>query len=520
MTMRILRLLVSFVAAAAASVLTSAQQGPPAARKQLSGDVPTPGVLRALRTEPAERIDVDATGVTLELPDVWDVDPDTGAHFRRDELLVRFKESADDRARTQTFQASRAARIGRALPANWEAARIERGTTLREAAARLSRSATVDAVSLNYRVRGRQARPNDESYALQWNFDAIGMPAAWQINPGARNDVVVAVIDSGLNTLSDTIVFSSPFVGQVPVRFSVVPDLVADGRIVSPYDFVYDDTLPFDLGGHGTHVAGTIAQQTNNGIGVAGVAYNVKLMPLKVISGETPIAWDDIFFPGNQGGSTAIVAQAIKYAADNGAHVINLSLGGPGPSPIVRDAIAQAVRQGAFVAIAAGNDGDTGNQTEYPAAYAADIEGAMTVGAVNRDRRRAIYSGFHPYVEICAPGGDNTSTLDFQRGITQVGYDESATLGFLNPAQKIAALLLGFRPTFDQFELLPLSGTSMATPHVAGVAALLYSQGIRNPAAIEEAITRFASPIDASAEECGAGLVDPRRALRGLGLAR
>lgn len=86
--------------------------------------------------------------------------------------------------------------------------------------------------------------------------------------------------------------------------------------------------------------------------------------------------------------------------------------------------------------------------------------------------------------------------------------------------EKLLALLFGFRPRFDQFEALPLEGTSMATPHIAGVAALLYSQGIRDPRAIEEAIKRFARPSDATAEECGAGLVDPRRTLRGLGLAK
>jgi serine protease len=315
-------------------------------------------------------------------------------------------------------------------------------------------------------------------------------------------------------------VFSSPFVGDIAIRFAAVPDLVTDDRIVSAYDFIYDDAFPVDLGGHGTHVAGTIAQQTNNNIGVAGVAYNVKLMPLKVISGGSLTSWDDVFNPSNPGGSVAVVSEAIRYAADNGAKVINLSLGGPGAAPPLRDAISYAVSRGVFVAIAAGNEADDGNPVGYPASYGRDINGAITVGAVNRQLRHAFYSSFHPYVEICAPGGETASDFDFEGGVTQIGYEEDATLSFLTGAQKEAALRLGFRPRFDLFELRPFQGTSMATPHISGIAALLYSQGITKPAAIEEAIKRFARPIDATADECGAGLVDPRRALRGLGLAR
>lgn len=513
----------ALVVAAAAVVAGSAEQQQATSipwRKARINDIPTVGRLAGVRREPLPRIAVDTTGLDISVPESWLLDPSSGAQYRPNEVLVRFKDGVDASLRLRAMQAGGGRRIARSLPGNWSLVELESGASAGESITALRTRPEVAEVTLNFRMRPSQVRPNDEFHRLQWNFDAINLPAAWQINPGARNDVIVAVIDTGLNTVTDTFVFASPIVGQIPVRFAAVPDLVTDDRIVHPYDFVYDDEFPVDLGGHGTHVAGTIAQQTNNSIGVAGVAYNVKLMPLKVISGGSLISWDDIFAPGNAGGSVAIVADAIRHAADNGATVINLSLGGPGQAPAVLAAIQYAVSRGAFVAIAAGNSGSDGNPREFPAAYAAEINGAMAVGAVARDLGRAEYSSFHPYVEVCAPGGETSSDFDFEQGVTQVGYEEEATLSFLSVEEKLQALLLGFRPRFDRFELRPFQGTSMATPHISGVAALLYSQGIRSPAAIEEAIKRFARPISASADECGAGLVDSRRALRGLGLAR
>jgi serine protease len=487
-----------------------------AGSRQRIHDVPTPGRLGGLRTESAPRISIPSSGSTYSPPDGWGIDPATGAEYRSGEVLVRFRLGVSAALRARALQRARGERVLRTLPGDWSLVRLEAGIPAMNALGALRDGTEVLEATLNFRRRTRQFRPNDEFYDLQWNFGAINLPLAWQINPGARNDIVVAVLDTGLNTVTDTFVFSSPIVGQIPARFAAVPDLVTDDRIVGPRDFVYDDELPVDLDGHGTHVAGTIAQQTNNNIGVAGVAYNVKLMPLKVLFGS----WDAVFAPGNPGGDDATIADAIRYAADNDARVINLSLGGFEPAPVLRDAISYAVSRGAFVAIAAGNSGDEGNPVEYPASYAAEINGAMAVGAVNRDLRRAVYSGFHPYVEICAPGGEQLSALDYERGITQIAYDDLETLSFLPPLQLVTLVREGFRPRFDQFEPRPASGTSMATPHIAGVAALLYSQGIRNPAAIEEAIGRFARSIDATSDECGAGLVDARRALRGFGLAR
>ncbi len=144
------------------------------------------------------------------------------------------------------------------------------------------------------------ARPNDTLYGNQWNFPAIDMERAWDIQPGATSDIIVAVLDSGMAFRDVTIRYNSrfpfrvtpggplyPALGVVDVPFAAAPELGAIGstRFVSPRDFIWDDDLPVDLDAHGTHVAGTVGQLTNNGNGTAGMAYNVRLMPVKVIQG-------------------------------------------------------------------------------------------------------------------------------------------------------------------------------------------------------------------------------------------
>jgi serine protease len=203
------------------------------------------------------------------------------------------------------------------------------------------------------------------------------------------------------------------------------------------------------------------------------------------------------------------VAAAIRYAADSGAQVINISIGGPSPSPIYLDALRYAVQRGAFVTISAGNSAEQGNPTNYPAAYAAQIDGVMAVGAVGPSGKRAYYSNTGSYVEIAAPGGsvrEGPSARVNQTGVCEQDYDPFRTL----------------RPRFDRYCNIPNQGTSMAAPHVAGLAALLYSQGITNPAAIEAAIKRFAKDLGAPGRdnEYGFGLIDARAALLGLGVAR
>ncbi len=172
--------------------------------------------------------------------------------------------------------------------------------------------------------------PNDPYYSKQWNMHKIGVEAAWTRTKG--KDVVVAVIDTGITKLRD----------------------LQETKFVKGYDFVNDQYDAKDDNGHGTHVAGTIAQSTNNQFGVAGIAYEASLMPLKVLSADG-------------GGTVADIAEAIKFAANNGADVINMSLGGGGESQLMKEAIDYAYHKNVVIIAAAGNEG--ANRSSYPARY-------------------------------------------------------------------------------------------------------------------------------------------------------
>jgi serine protease len=211
------------------------------------------------------------------------------------------------------------------------------------------------------------------------------------------------------------------------------------------------------------------------------------------------------------------VALGIRYAADNGADVINLSLGRTGPpAPVIEDAMRYAVGRGCFLAVAGGNSFEDGNPLEVVAEIASRLNGAVSVGAVDRQRRRAFYSTTGSYIEVAAPGGSSRTDSGGLGQVLQQTYDPAFVETFaLAPSQ------FG-PPRFDIFQFRAFQGTSMATPHVAGLAALLVAQGLTNPVVIETAMEQFATDLgDAGRDvEFGFGEVNARSTLLGLGLAR
>lgn len=286
--------------------------------------------------------------------------------------------------------------------------------------------------------------PNDPEYSKQWNFRNINVEQAWDETKG--DGITVAVIDTGV---------------------SKVPDLKLT-KFVKGYDFVNNKDDASDDNGHGTHVAGTIAQSTNNGYGVAGIAYQANIMPLKVLS-------------GSGGGTIADIAEAIKFAADNDADVINMSLGGGGASNMIEEAIKYAHSKGVVIIAAAGNEGR--NSSSYPARYP-DV---MSVSATDAAGDKASYSNFGAGVDISAPGGSETGKII--QNTVDPSSGESVFVGF--------------------------QGTSMAAPHVAGVAALVRATGVEDPTEVVNILKQSSRRVQEDhLNHFGAGHLDAGAAVK------
>ncbi len=425
-------------------------------------------------------------------------------------VIVKFRANVDAGRRAQIAAQVGGQLLARRAFADFDSIAINRAADPVALARSLTGLAEVEFAQASYRTTA-SFRPNDEFYNQQWNFPAIDMEKAWDINQGATSNIIVAVIDTGVAFKNATFRYQALVsdgsggveVQDVVVPFAVAPDLGA-GRFVSPHDFIWDDDNPVDLDGHGTHVTGTVGQSTNNSMGVAGVAFNVKIMPVKVISGF----WDQVFGSPNVG-TDAVLAQGIRYAVDNGAKVLNLSLGfdTSDPLPVVEDALRYAVSKGAFVAVAGGNEFEQGNPVGTLATMASKIGGVISVASVGQDLTRAFYSSTGSFIEIAAPGGD-------QR--------KGGTTGGILQQTLDSDLVQTFPPRFDSFAYEFFQGTSQATPHVSGLAALLMQQGITSPSAIEAAIEQSARDLGAAGrdDDYGFGLISPRNTLRGLGLAK
>ncbi|MFC5477324.1 S8 family serine peptidase [Massilia suwonensis] len=421
-----------------------------------------------------------------------------------DRLIVKYKDANVAGARVATAMTTArqaiAERAGQQIGVRLQALRatatgahvfkIDRKVSVKEAAAlakdMMERDATIEYAEPDLIMR-KMATPTDPMYTQQWHYyettGGLRLPAAWDSSTGTG--VKVAVIDTGIRPHAD---LSGQYVGGYDFISDAAIGNDGNGRDADPSD-PGDWTAANECAAgepasssswHGTHVAGTIAAKTNNGVGVSGVAYNARVVPVRVL--------------GKCGGYTSDIADAIIWASGgtvsgvpanaNVAKVINMSLGGGGAcGTTTQNAINSARSRGTVVIVAAGNENMNASNSNP-----ANCAGVVTVAATNRNGARAPYSNYGTVVDVAAPGGDANgyilSTLN--AGTSSPGADNYA----------------GYQ------------GTSMATPHVAGVAALMLAKNSAlTPDDIEAKLKSTARAFPGTCSQCGTGIVDAAAAV-------
>lgn len=291
--------------------------------------------------------------------------------------------------------------------------------------------------------------PNDPKFKEQWHMERVNAPTAWDFATG--RGITVAVIDTGVACENRD-------------GFHKITDL-EQTDCVPGWNFVGRNDNAADDHGHGTHVSGTIAQSTNNGVGVTGLAFHARIMPVKVLAAQG-------------GGTTLDVANGIRWAADHGANVINMSLGGGPDSAVMVKAIAYAREKGVTVVAAAGN---SGGHVEYPGGS----KGVVGVAATDEKDLLAKFSCRGEGIDIAAPG-----TNVMQQTICKGGREKC-----------------------EQY--VAWNGTSMASPHVAGVAAMIESLGVTDPDSVEAYLRDSTRKVETSDRNLyGSGLLDAAAAVK------
>lgn len=419
---------------------------------------------------PRVRVDADAAGPALE------ASPGT---YEPGEVLVEARESAVARIDAnlrrhipeESCEVRPASHMGDEVMVRVHVPQGEEQAAI----AWLSSEPGVDSAEPDYLAHAYGdpvKEPNDPLWPYLWNMRKVNALQAWRVSTG--KGVVVAVIDTGVAY-------------EDYKDFHRCEDFLPE-TFVPGYNAINQSEHANDDHAHGTHVAGTIAEATNNALGAAGLAPDAKIMPVKVLR-------------GNGSGTMGAIADGIRWAADHGANVINMSLGGPFGNSALHDAVKYAYRKGVVIVCAAGNSSST--SVGYPASYPECI----CVSSVRDDNQLAWYSNRGKRIDIAAPGGDLTVDQNndgYLDGILQ------NTIERQNPGKEGYFLF---------------QGTSMASPHVAAAAALVEALGITNPAAVKAILQKSAYRKGLDLDKgYGAGVLDAgnavKRAVLETGMAR
>lgn len=450
-------------------------------------------VVAALAAAPAASAQTTAPSVPADLADNTDrvagpTKDGEVAPVRPLQVIVEFADDADEKGRL----AAAAAVDGELLRVSGPHTRLiglPPGADGREALRTLRKREDVASAVPNHVARAARYIPDDPGegagwQSVQWNFLAahgVNASDAWtnlrRAGRAGGKGTVVAVIDSGVAYRNDG-------------RFELSPDFVRS-QFVRGYDFLRDTPYPVDTSGHGTHIAGTIAERTNNGVGVAGLAYGARIMPLRVLDREGFGDSDDM-------------ARAIRFAAREGADVINLSIEFDDEVkardiPSLLEAIKYARDKDVSVVAASGNS--AADRVPYPAR----APGVIAVGATTESGCLAEYSNAGRMVDLVAPGGGRDANVpDDPRCSRNRGGRNIVQVTFDGPV--------------DNFLLArDYEGTSMAVPHVAGTIALVLASGVLgddpNPKEVELHLEKTARDLG-SRRLYGHGLVDAAAATR------
>ncbi len=395
-------------------------------------------------------------------------------------VIVQFRSSVDDRQAERCVGDAGGARASRSAFGPRYSVEPMAGLDARGLVDRLNAMSEVEFAEIDAPVRAHFT-PNDERFALQWHLKMLAAERIWDIQKGDPS-VAVAVLDTGV-----------AYEDFGPYRKA--PDF--GGTVFLPgFNVFTGDAHANDDNFHGTHVASIIAESTNNGVGVAGIAYQTAIMPVKVLD-------------RNGDGFNAQVAEGIDYVVNfrqggvNPVRVINLSLGGTTRTQALEAAINRAVAAGITVVASSGNDNI--GTVDYPAAF----DNVIAVGSVDGRKVKAPYSNFGTAIDLVAPGGD------LRRDDNGDGRPDGVLQQTFDPAT--AAL-----GRYDNFAYYFVVGTSQAAPQVSAAAALLARQGIKDPRAIQASLERTAEDLGDPGRDdrYGFGLIRPAEALKGLGLSK